>query len=164
MVCEYGGQCGINEGERDLYLYSLISPAWIECGKQVVIRNAPTEMGVVSSTLTFTSGGAILTVESDFHHAPRFLVFRVPEVVELDSLTSDATRAFEEGGLIFFTPDVTRASMEWRPRPGAHDNNYQDIVKDYRSEFDFIVKDGNYDPVRAGKPFLLDRAGRGVTH
>jgi len=157
VVCEYGGQCGINESERDLYLYSLISPAWIERGKQVTIRNAPTEMGTVSSTLSFTSDGATLTVGSDFHHAPRFLVFRVPEVVKLDSFTSDATRAVEEDGLIFFTPDVTRASIRWRPQPGAHDNNYQNILKAYRSEFGFIVKDDDYDPARAGKPFLLDR-------
>ncbi len=156
MVCEYGGQCGINEDERDLYLYSLISQAWIDPGKRLAIQNARTEMGTVSSTLTFTGDGATLTVESDFHHAPRFLVFRVPMTVKLDSFTSDATRTSEEDGLIYFTPDVTRASIKWHPRPGAHDNNYQDILKSYRSEFDFIVKDGNYNPARASKPFLLD--------
>ncbi|NQU23310.1 MAG: discoidin domain-containing protein [Candidatus Nealsonbacteria bacterium] len=163
MVCEYGGQFGVDEKSRDLYLYSLISPSWMEPGKRVVIRNAPTEMGRVSSTLAFTAGGAELTVEADFHRSPRYLVFRVPYSVQLDAFTSDATRAFQQEGLLFFTPDVTRVSVEWHQRPsapgrggpGAHDNSYQDILRSYRREFPTVVRDGNYDPARAGKPFLL---------
>jgi len=155
MVCEYGGQCGVDESNRDLYLYSLISPAWIEPGKKVAVRNAPTEMGRVSSTLSFTEDGVELTVQPHFHQPPRHLVFRVPYTVKLDSFTSDASRAFEENGLLFFTPDLTRASIKWREKPGAHADNYQDTLRGYRSEYDFIVKDGNYDPALAGKPFLL---------
>jgi len=156
MVCEHGGDCGIRAEERDLHLYSLISPSWIEPGKRVAIRNAPTEMGRVSSTLTFTDGGATMTVENDFHHPPRYVVFRVPYTVVLDSFTGDASKAVENDAWIYFTPDVTRASFKWRTARDAHDGNYQRILEGYRSEFDFIVKDDDYDPARAGKPFLLD--------
>lgn len=155
MVCEYGGQTGIDEKERDLFLFSLISPSWIEPGKKVAIRNAPTEMGRVSSTLAFVHDRATLTFQSDFHRSPRYLVFRIPYSVELDSFSSDASHCLEKDGLLIFTPDVTSASINWHPRPGAHDDNYQDILKRYRSEFDFVVKDGDYDPAHAGKPFLL---------
>jgi len=155
MVCEYGGQCGVDEHNRDLHLYSLISPAWIEPGKKVAMQNAPTEMGRVSSTLSFTEDGAELTVKAHFHQPPRYLAFRIPYTVELESFTSDASRSFEEGGLLFFTPDVARVSIRWRQKHGIHDDNYPDILRGYRSEYDFIVKDGNYDPALAGKPFLL---------
>jgi len=156
MVWEHGGDCGVREKERDLYLFSLISPSWMGPGKRVTIRNAPTEMGRVSSTLTFTVGGATMTVENDFHHPPRYVVFMVPYAVELDSFTSDAGKAVESDGWIYFTPDLTRASFKWHTVPDVHDGNYQRILEGYRSEFDFIVKDDNYDPARAGKPFLLD--------
>ncbi len=156
MVCEYGGQAGIEDGQRDLYLYSLISPAWIEPGKRVTIRNARTEMGLLSSSLLFTGDGAKLTVKGDFHHPPRYLVFRIPCSVELGSFTADATSAFEKDGLLWLSPDLTEATIRWREQPHAHDGNYQDILMGYRGEFDFIVKDGDYDPARAGKPFLLD--------
>ncbi len=155
MVCEYGGQCGVDESSRDLHLYSLISPAWMVPGKKLAMRNAPTEMGRVSSTLSFAEDGAALTVNADFHQPPRYLVFRTPYTVELDSFTSDASRAFEEDGLLFFAPDVTRASIRWRHRLGAHAENYQKILRSYRAEYDFVVEDGNYDPARAGRPFLL---------
>ena len=55
----------------------------------------------------------------------------------------------------FFTPDVTGVSITWREKPGVHEDNYQDILRSYRSEYDFVVEDDNYDPARAGKPFLL---------
>ena len=112
-------------------------------------------MGPVTSSLGFNDGGATLTVQSDFHHPPRYIVLRIPYSVEFISMTSDAKKAFRRGELIFFTPDVTKASIKWRAKSGVHDNNYQDILKEYRREFDFIVTDGNYDPARAGKPFLL---------
>jgi len=155
MVCEYGGRAGMDENDRDLYLYSLISPAWMKSGKKVTIRNAPTEMGRISSTLSFTRDGADLTVKTGFHQSPRYLVFRIPYWVKLGSFTSNASRAFRKGGLLFFTPDVTRASLKWRQKPSTHRNTYQDILKSYRGEYNFVVKDGNYDPARAGKPFLL---------
>ena len=145
----------MDEENRDLYLYSLISPAWIVSGKKVAIHHAPTEMGRISSTLTFTDHGAELTVLSDFHRPPRYLVFRIPYSVELDAFTSDATHGFEKDGLLFFTPDVTKASIQWRRKPGSHDSTYHNILRSYRSEYDLVVEDGNYDPARAGKPFLL---------
>jgi len=155
MVCEYGGRAGMLEGERDLHLFSLISPAWMRPGRRVAIRNAPTEMGRVSALLSFTSAGAELALEADFRRPPRYVVFRIPYGVELEAFTSDADTAFTSDGQLFFTSDMTRASIRWRAKPGAHDGNYQAILEGYRREYGFIVKDDNYDPARAGKPFLL---------
>ena len=57
---------------------------------------------------TFQVGpnGATLTVEADFFPRPRYLVFRIPYSVELDAISSNATRAFANDGLLFFTPGV----------------------------------------------------------
>jgi hypothetical protein len=156
LVCEYGGNAGIDLTQRDLYLYSLVSPSWIVPGEQVAMRNAPTEMGAVSSTLLFTADGAELTVTPNFVEPPRYIVFRVPYTITLDGFTSNADRAFEKDGLLFFTPDMTSASIRWHQKPSANDNNYQDILNSYRSEFNEVIRDGNYDHARAGKPFLLD--------
>jgi hypothetical protein len=156
LVCEYGGNAGLEEQDRDLYLFSLVSPAWIEPGKEVSVRNAPTEMGPVSSTLTFTPSGAEFRVEATFRTAPRYVVLRVPDSVELDSFTSDADHSFHKTGALFFSPDVTKASIQWGKRTGVDKTNYQDLLKSYRSEFSFIVQDDNYDPARADKPFLLE--------
>jgi hypothetical protein len=156
MVREYGGDLGLKQGQRDLYLYSLISPSWAKSGQAMRINNAPTEMGRISSTLAFSASGAQLTVQSDFHHAPRTLALRIPYFVSLDSFESDASQSFEKDNVLYFTPDVTRATIRWSEIPRVHEDSYQNLLKAYRSEFDFIVTDGNYDPDRALQPFLLD--------
>ncbi len=156
MVCEYGGRAGMVPEERDLYLFALISPSWMRPGKEVRIANAPTEMGRVSATLTFTDRGAELTVDSDFHHPPRHIALRIPFTVELKSFTSNASASHQEDSVLFLSPEVTRVSMKWAEKPGIHDGNYQDILEGYRSEYSFVVKDGNYDPARADTPFLTD--------
>lgn len=154
MVCEQGGQAGLEEARRDLHLYSLISPAWIQPGRQVAVRNAPTEMGEISSTLTFTDAGAELAVQASFHTPPQHVVFRVPYSVELQSFTSDAARSSAKDGQLLFSPDVTKASIRWRPRAGAHDRNYRDILAGYRGEYGH-VRDGNYSAAKPGETFLL---------
>lgn len=156
MVREYGGCLGIEKGKRDLHLFSLISPSWVKPGNHVTITNLPTEMGLISSTMAFAAGGAHLSVKARFHHAPRYLTFRIPYFVNLDSFTSNASRAFKKDRVLYFTPDLTTAGLRWSEIANVHKHNYQDILKAYRSEFDFIVKDDNYDPARASKPFLLD--------
>ncbi|MHC1766329.1 MAG: hypothetical protein AB9869_18860 [Verrucomicrobiia bacterium] len=156
MVCEYGGHAGLEEQNRDLYLFSLISPAWIEPGKEVAIVKASTEMGQVSSAIRFTADGAEFTLQPKFHDPPRYIALRMPYTVELDSFTTDARHGHTRDGVILFTPDVRKASIKWHTKPGANDGNYQDILKSYRSEYGFVVQDDNYDPARAGKPFLTD--------
>ena len=161
LVCEYGGEAGLNEQERDLHLYSLISPSWIKPGEKVEIRNAPTEMGTISSTLTFKEGGAEIGIDSDFHNAPRYIAVRIPYSVKVSSLNSDAEKSFSKNGILYFTPDVSRVSLKWEEIPGVHDGNFQDLLRGYRSEYDlrktkYTEAKGTFDPANAGKPFLLE--------
>ena len=156
LVCEYGGKAGMDAAQRDLYLFSLISPSWITPGNQIVIRNAVTEMGRVSGTLTFTEDGADMAIKTGFRHAPRYIVFRIPFGVSLDSFTCNGKDSFEEAAVLFFSPDTTRVAMQWSEQANVHAGTYQDILRSYRSEYNFIVKDDDYDAARAGRPFLLE--------
>ena len=113
-------------------------------------------MGPISSSFSFETGGARLTVKAQFRRPPRYLALRIPYFVRLDSFTSNASRAFAKDNVLYFTPGMTQAQLKWSEIPHAHDHSFQNILKAYRSEFDFIVRDDNYDPKRASKPFLLD--------
>jgi hypothetical protein len=155
LVCEHGGEAGLNEGKRGLDLFSLVSPAWMKPGKEVSIRNVPIEMGKISATLRFTGDGAALTVDPAFRTPPHYISFRIPYTVKLESFESDAKHSRAKDGVVFFSPDLTRATFKWTPRPGANDGNFQDILRAYRSEYGF-VEDGDYEKAKPGKPFLLD--------
>lgn len=154
MIREYGGKMGMDMTQRDIHLYSLIAPNWVKPGQKLEIHNAPTEFGKVSSTLTFSANGATMTVKPAFHTKPRYIALRIPTFVKLNSFKTDAAKSFEKDGILYFTPDVKRVTIQWSSIPVA--NAYHEILNGYRSEYNYIVKDDNYDPKLAGKPFLLD--------
>ena len=134
LVVEYGGRAGLDEGQRDLHLFSVISPAWAQPGKEVSFTNAPTEMGRVSGRMQFTAEGAEVSINSQFHHPPRELVIPVPRFVELLSFSSDASRSTRAGDSIRLSLDAKRLTMKWRQKPDAHQRTFQDLLLAYRRE------------------------------
>ena len=134
LVREHGGRAGLDEGRRDLHLFSVISPAWAGPGREVAVRNAPTEMGPVWAVMKFTDGGAEVTVQCKFHHPPRHVVIPVPYFVELTGYESDAKESKRDGSSIRLSPDVTRLQLKWKPRPAAHAGTFQELLLRYRRE------------------------------
>jgi hypothetical protein len=137
LVVEHGGRAGLDPGQRDLHLFSVLSPAWAIAGQEVAFRNVPTEMGRISARLTFTSEGARITIASHFHDPPRDLVVRVPWFVELLAFRSDAARLVREGDWLRLSPDATWLHLDWREKPGVHDRTFQDLLWAYRKEVGF---------------------------
>ncbi|MBL7134737.1 MAG: hypothetical protein ISS78_11610 [Phycisphaerae bacterium] len=134
LVLEHGGRAGLNADKRDLHLFSVVSPAWAGRGKKIAIRDARTEMGPVNAVMTFTDDGASVTLNNRFHTPPRSLVVRVPYFVELVRFDSDAKQARRDGDRIVLSPDATRLTMKFTPRPKAHDGRFQDLLLAYRRE------------------------------
>lgn len=51
----------VREQGGDVYLMSAVSPSWLEAGRRITVRRAPTAFGRVSFQLRATGGGAVLT-------------------------------------------------------------------------------------------------------
>ena len=134
FVVELGGRCGLDEGERDLRLFSVISPAWARPGEYIAIDNAPTEFGTVTARMDFHDHGADVSLKAKFHHPPRDVVFHLPYFVELTEFSSDAKRSAREGAEVRLSPEVTRVRFTWRPRPETHQRTTQEILLSYRRE------------------------------
>ena len=155
MVLEYGGELGLNIAERDLYLFSLISPNWVKTGESLKVINAPTEMGTISATLNFRNNGAELTIDADFHTSPRWIKMKIPYFVDNVTCESASGKVNIEDGYIVISPETKEVSIKWEVND-EEQWDYQEILKSYRSEYHFIVQDNNYSQERKGKPFLLD--------
>ena len=134
LVLEHGGRAGLDEDQRDLLLFSVISPAWARPGGRIVLDNAATEFGPVNAKMTFTNFGATITFDNKFHTPPRHLVVRVPYFVELVDFVADAGTAQLDGDVIRVSPDATRLSVKWMPKPGVHDDTFQSLLLTYRRE------------------------------
>jgi hypothetical protein len=68
-----------------LYLASALSPEWLVAGRNVKVKQAPTDFGPVSYTLDATEEGATLKFEAQWLKAPAGLRFHIPWFVELPS-------------------------------------------------------------------------------
>ncbi len=137
LVLAHGGRAGLDASERDLLLFSAISPAWAEPGRKIVIRDAATEFGPVHATMRFTDDGATVAFANRFHTPPRDLVVRVPYFVNLRGFESNAVRARRDGDTLRLSPDATRLTLTWRSRAGVHDRTLQDLLLRHRREAGF---------------------------
>ncbi|MEO7049596.1 MAG: hypothetical protein ABI091_30110, partial [Ferruginibacter sp.] len=134
LVREYGGEAGMDEGKRSLYLFSLISPDWCKIGQRVAIRDARTEMGIVSASMDFTTTGAAIKINPKFQTLPHRIVITIPYFVHLPGFKSDASKVERKGRLLFFSPDVRKVTLTWEKDKNTDQFTFADILKRYRSE------------------------------
>jgi hypothetical protein len=134
LVREYGGDAGLDEQKRSLYLFSLISPAWCKNGREVAIHNARTEMGTISAAMLFTASGADVKIKSAFHVLPNRIVITIPYFVRLIKFTSDALKAELKGPQLFLSPDVRNVKFTWKILPHNNEGSFADLLKRYRAE------------------------------
>lgn len=157
MLVEHGGSAGLYPEKRNLYIFNLIGPTWIDAGKKLTIKNAPTEMGQVSAELKFVEGGAHMTLSPTWRRKPNRVIFRTPYFLELISAKGTGGAVSVQDGVVSMEPTVTSLQLKWREKAGAHDNNYQDILNSYRSEYGFIkIKQDEYNNLPKPTPFLSD--------
>ncbi|MFA6108141.1 MAG: hypothetical protein WDA75_05150 [Candidatus Latescibacterota bacterium] len=142
LVMELGGSAGIEEGERDLHLFSGIAPTWARPGQQIAFRHAVTEMGRLSATLRFTAAGAELEVASDFQRSPRWLVLHLPYFVELEGFETDASRSRLEEGRLLLSPEARRVTLRWHERAGVHAGTFQSLLQALRAEPSVVMEEG----------------------
>jgi len=134
LVREYGGEAGLNKKERNLYLFSVISPAWVKPGNAVRTNNAVTEMGKLSASMQFRQNGADIVIQSRFHTPPTLILIAIPWFVELHEVKSDAVSYSKKDGYLKFSSDVTKIELSWKVKRGAFKNTYQDLLTTYREE------------------------------
>ena len=154
MVREHGGEGGLNLKKRNLYLFSLVSPAWVKPGNKLEIRNAVTEMGTVSATMTFNENGAEVEIESNFHTTPAHLALSIPYFVELINCDAGSSKQEIKEGVIYFSPDVKKVTLKWNENKDAHKGTYQNLLKMYRSEYGYIKDRNRFRTEQPPKPFL----------
>jgi hypothetical protein len=161
MLYEHGGRAGLDEGRRDLYLFPAVSPAWAVPGRRIALRNAATEMGPITAEMAFRPTGAVVTIESRFHHPPGQIVLRIPYFVKLTSFAADARQSRLEDRAIFLSPDVKRVDLVWETDAAAHQGTFEDLLRAYRSENSFQGADSAGRPiVKQGKPFIAESEKR----
>lgn len=173
LIREYGGDAGINDNLRDLYLFSAISPEWVKNGDEILIENMPTEMGPVSASMISTSSGIKIRVSNNFHNEPAHIAIPIPYFVVLSDVQHNAKTYDQKSDIMFFSPDVSEINLSWKLNDNIFKDNFQNILLSYRQEhgvrweggrsqeenLDVVsIMDSGADlfPTAAGEGFLLE--------
>ncbi|HZW71087.1 MAG TPA: hypothetical protein VFF57_09420 [Hanamia sp.] len=156
LIYENGGECGMQKGKRDLYLFSMLSPTWTKSGEQISFYNAPTEMGTASAKISFQDQQAEVTIYAKFNKQPGHICLRIPYFKKLISVKTDARKYSIENGCIVFSPDVRKATLHWEEIPKQHQAITEELLTAYRSTnlFAGVDTDG-VQIIKKQVPFLL---------
>jgi hypothetical protein len=156
MVREQGGQAGLNENERDLYLFSIVSPEWARPGNRLRVDNALTEMGRISADMSFTAKGAQINIQSHFHTPPRYIRIAIPYFVRIKDVQSDAAWMRQEQDYILLAPGVSRVTLKWEERKNVHQHTFQHLLLSYRQENSLEWRNrGEAEIIPGNQGFLL---------
>ena len=129
----------VREYEKDLYLFSALSPAWLQPGKRIEITKAPTEFGPVSVELQVNSTldywGWQLRLENQFWEAPEQVVIRIPWFYEVEKAEADGQAVEPRQGELRLSPQTRDVKVRGRIKPGTRELSYERAVKDYKKEY-----------------------------
>ena len=96
-----------------LHLASALSPEWLVAGRNVKVKQAPTDFGPVSYTLDATEEGTTLKFEAQWLKAPAGLRFHIPWFVELRSAAADGKAVDVRNRVIELPSDVREVRFQW---------------------------------------------------
>ncbi|MGD0680860.1 MAG: hypothetical protein ABR990_02320 [Terracidiphilus sp.] len=126
----------VREDGNQLHLLSVVSPAWIGAGKQISVRQAPSNFGAVAFTLDQPSAyEAVLHLNSAFTKPPQQIVVHLPWFVDLKSANADGKDIQAVNGALAVSTGTKEVHIYWALKHNASDLSYDRTVKDYKVEY-----------------------------
>jgi hypothetical protein len=140
----------VREYRNDLYLFSALSPAWLQPGKVTEIIREPTGFGPVSATLSATSTGLDIKLSNQFRKKPDHLIIRVPWFYEAQNAVADGRQIKIKEGKIILGPDIGTLTVSGKIKPGTPEMSFEGTVKEYLKEYrlryDEFLRTGKITP------------------
>jgi hypothetical protein len=117
-----------------LHLASALSPLWLEAGRSVRVKKAPTDFGPLSYTIDSTADGAKVSLEAQWRKAPASLKFHIPWFVNLQSAMVDGKTIEAKDRVIDLPADARQLDLKWS-RSDAPNLSYQKGVELYVDKY-----------------------------
>ena len=140
LVREYG---------KDLYLFSAVSPAWLEPGKDIEVRNEQTAFGPVTATLRSSNSGLELELANRFRQTPEHLIFPVPWFYEVTSAEADGRPVQVTEGKLILPSSTRQLRLRGKIKPGTQQLSFDHAVsnfkQDYKSKYQRFLQSGTID-------------------
>jgi hypothetical protein len=125
----------VREYNRDLYLFSALSPEWLRPGKRIEFDEEPTAFGPLSGTLVAMPDGWDLTISSHFREKPDHLVVRVPWFYDVQKAEADGQPVTAREGAWILPANTTSLRVAGRIKPNTPELSFDHAVEQYKREY-----------------------------
>lgn len=125
----------VRESGDELHLFSALSPAWLQPGKSIEIRNEPTVFGPISAVLKVSSEGWTLNLSNHFWKAPARVIIPVPWFYEVDHAGVDGQPVAIYNGELVLASNVREVKVKGEIAPGTLPLSFKDVVSHYKQEY-----------------------------
>jgi hypothetical protein len=125
----------VREYKNDLYLFSAVSPAWMQPGKTLEAVNEPTVFGPVTAILRTNSDGWDVELSNQFRQAPAHLVIRIPWFYEAQQAEADGQQVQVKNGELILPADTHEVKVKGRIKPGVAPLSFKRAVDNYKAEY-----------------------------
>ncbi len=125
----------IRESGEDLYLLSAVSPEWLRPGKVISARQALTNFGPLTFTLTAADDSIEVHISAPVRNAPRQILIRIPWFFDLATATADGKPATIQAGHVMITPGVRTVTLIGRIKAEDQAMSFDRAVKDWQREY-----------------------------
>src|ERR1019366_3743276 len=103
----------VREEGNQLHLASVLAPEWVETGREVSVKDAPTFFGAVTYRLRCSKGGASLTLGHRWSKAPAEIVLHTPWFVKVTSAKVDGKPFEVSDGKLVISPEAKHVDLKW---------------------------------------------------
>ena len=126
----------VREQGNELHLMSVISPEWVQPGKSITVRRAPTNFGEVNFEWQVPQEGeSTIRLDNHLNYRPEKLVLHVPWFLEVQEATADGKPVTVSNGALEIPLDTKQVTLRWSHKSGAPQMSYQKAVDDYKAEY-----------------------------
>ncbi|MEW6456673.1 MAG: hypothetical protein AB1410_08195 [Acidobacteriota bacterium] len=125
----------LREEDKNLHLLSVISPVWVEDGKETFVKNAPTDFGKIDFSIKFKKDGALVYINSQFRMPPEKIIIHIPFFVDLISAKADEKKAKIKDQTILIPSATKKVELLWKKKSEIPEFSYEKTVKDYKEEY-----------------------------
>jgi len=138
----------VREQGSDLHLLSVVSPEWVQSGKVISVKRAPTDFGEVNFELRSDNFGATLILENHFLNstrqssdstaqvqAPGSLVLHLPWFTKTSRAVADGIPLTVKHNAVNLPTSARKVRVTWTKRPDGAALSYSRAVEDYKAEY-----------------------------
>jgi hypothetical protein len=126
----------VREQGTDLHLLSVISPEWIQPGKEIRVERAPTTFGNINFALQCSSNThANLTVHANFTEAPARIVLHLPWFMNTTRVVANGKSLTILDNSVLLPLGDREVQVDWEKKADLQPMSYERAVADYKAEY-----------------------------